>query len=168
MGRTRIAMTVVLVALVAIAAVLITARQADPGRPDADGVLKVVMEDYAFSPSALTVIATEPVTFRFVNRDEVSHHVSFGRGVVEEAGRDVGFAEDLLDGLAPQVSPATARVELDPPYVGTVVQVQGGQTVDVTVTIPADRVGEWQAGCFTGLGCHFRAGLAATLVVERP
>jgi plastocyanin len=168
MGRTRIIAAVVLIGLVVAAAVLLTARRDAPGRPGADGILEVVMEDYAFSPAELTVTAGEPVTFRFVNRDEVSHHVSFGRDVVEEGGRDVGFAEDLLAGLSPRVSPATAWVELDPPYVGDAILVQGGQTVDVSVTVPVDRVGEWQAGCFTGRGCHFRAGLAATLVVEAP
>jgi plastocyanin len=126
----------------------------------------LVMEDYAFEPSAVTVPAGVPVRFTFDNRDEVSHAVSFGRTVVQEGERVVAFEEDLFDGLTVSVTPATAQVEPEPPYDGFTALVQGGHEVTIEVTIPEARQGEWQIGCFTGLGCHYQAGLAAGLTVD--
>jgi plastocyanin len=160
------ALTVIVVALV-VATVLVVRDAVDAtGRPDREGVVEVVMQDYRIEPATLTLPAGEPVRLVFVNQDEVSHHVTFGRDVVEEDRRDVGFAEDLFAGLEPRVSPVGAQVELPPPYRGFTVLVRGGQTVTIDVTLPEDRVGTWQAGCFTARGCYYRAGLAAQIVVE--
>lgn len=163
--RTTVLVTAGLVLLVALVLVL----GDDPtveGRPGPDGVLEVVMEDYRFTPAEFFVPAGEPVSIAFVNRDHVSHHVNFGRGVVEVDGRAAAFEEDLFAGLDVQVHPTGAQVEPGPPYRGFTLLVAGGSTVTVDVTLPPDRVGSWQLGCFTGRGCHFEAGLAASLTVE--
>ena len=40
-----------------------------------------------------------------------------------------------------------------------------GETARVTVTIPADAVGEWEIGCFQDKGVHWDSGMRAILVV---
>ena len=155
-------------ALLAAVAVILLTQDAPPDevRPDQDGVLVLTMQDYRFDTSEFVLLAGEPMTLRFVNRDEVSHHISFGRGIVEENQRAVGFEEDLLAGLDLRVDPPGAHVKLSPPYRGTTVLARGGETVTIEVVVPEDRRGIWEMGCFTGQGCHYRAGLAAEVTVQ--
>jgi hypothetical protein len=159
---------IVLVAVAALIALDAFGSSGTSGaaRPDRDGVLEVVMEDYRFAPTAFAIGSEQPVTFVFDNRDEVSHDVSIGRTVAEHDGRAIGFAEDLLAGIPVQVTPRSASITPEPPYQGTTVVVPGGQRVELELIVPASRAGEWQIGCFTGRGCHYRAGLAAELLVE--
>jgi plastocyanin len=156
-----------LVGLVVLAGLVLVLADLGGTSPSTTGTeVEVVMEDYRFADSEFTVPAGEPVTFTFVNRDEVTHHVSFGRVVAHEGQRVVGFQEELLAGLDPQVTPSSALVAPTEPYTSWAAAVPGGQTVTIEVTIPEDRRGEWEIGCFTGQGCHYQAGLAATLTVE--
>lgn len=153
--------------LVIAAGVLLSGPEPpDEARPGPDGVLEITLQDYRFDNPEFVLPAGEPVTLRFVNRDEVSHHLTFGRGLVEENDRAVGFEEDLLAGLDLRVTPPGAEVEPVPPYRGTTVLARGGETVSVELTLPEDRRGTWELGCFTGRGCHYRAGLAAEVTVR--
>jgi hypothetical protein len=155
---------VVAAAILAFAYVAIGPRSV-AGEVDADGRLEVTVEGYAFDIDTWRVPVEEPFTLVVVNLDEVSHPLSFGRELVHEgAGRlPTGFAEDLLEGLDPAVAPATALTRDDDGT--TTLQVPGGRTVTMQVTLPADRAGTWEAGCFLGGGCHRVAGLDATLEV---
>jgi plastocyanin len=135
------------------------------GAIDEDGRLEIVMEDYAFETDDLTVPAGRPLTITIVNRDEVSHPLSFGRGLLEEEARPAGYAEGLLTGLDARVTPTAAVLAPEPPDRSSTVQVPGGETITIEVTLPEDRVGTWEVGCFLGRGCHYEAGLAATLTV---
>jgi plastocyanin len=168
--RTAPRWATVAAAAVAVLAVVVflTARSASGGeaRPDGAGVLEVEMADYLFVPERLVVPAGEPVSIRFVNRDEASHHVTLGREVLVERGREVGYAEDLLDGLDATVHPSNAMVELTPAGTGTAVLIPGGREVTLDVTIPEDRVGTWEVGCFTGRGAHYMTGMHVELEVE--
>ncbi|MFA9431082.1 hypothetical protein [Egicoccus sp. AB-alg2] len=155
-----IAAVVLLVALFGRGGGVVTAT------PAADGTVRMVMEERAFAPTDVTIVAGRPVTFEFVNRDVGSHMVSFGRAVVEEDQRAVGFGEDLLAGLDVDVRPSVDRMDVQPPYRGTTIMVQGGETVSVTFTVPPERRGDWQIGCFTSRGCDYRTGMAAALHVE--
>jgi hypothetical protein len=167
--RSRTTFSAGLLALLLLIAIVATVRDAGDttGRPDEDGVLTVVIEDYRLQPDDLVVTAGEPFTLTIVNRDDASHHLSFGRVIVEdEGGREAGFAEDLFAGLDPVITPEITRTEPEVAGGGTTVLVAGGRTVSIRTTLPADRIGTWEAACFTGGGCHYRAGLAATLTVE--
>ncbi len=165
-SRTRLTTVVLLLLALAVLAIVLLARQGGASTSVVDGVVEVTMEDYAFDATSLTVPVEEPVTFRLVNRDEVSHHLSFGRGLVEEGPRVLAFEDDLFAGLDPRVRPTNAVVDLAPPQDTFTVLVQGGSTVEVDVMFPADRAGAWQIGCFTGRGCHYRAGLEADLTLR--
>jgi plastocyanin len=159
--------TTLLVGAVILAALVLVFADIGGTGPLTTGTeVEVVMEDYRFVESEVRVPAGEPVTFVFVNQDEVTHSVSLGRTVTEEGGRAVGFAEDLLADLPVRTVPASALTTPQAPYTGLSVAVHGGEEVRLEVTLPESRTGTWQLGCFTGRGCHYQAGLAATLYVE--
>lgn len=167
--RSRTTLSASLLVVLLLIAIVATVRDTadETGRPDDDGVLTVVIEDYRLQPDDLVVTAGEPFTLSVVNRDDESHHLSFGRVIVEDAGgREAGFAEDLFAGLDPVITPAVTRTEPEVAGGGTTVLVGGGRTVSISATLPADRIGTWEAACFTGGGCHYRSGLFATLTVE--
>jgi hypothetical protein len=166
--RTRRITLVAVLGLGALAIVLLTVQPAvEPGRPDADGRLEVTIEGYRVDVDTWRLPAEQPITLVVVNRDEVSHPLSFGRGDIEDdLLRTVGYEEDLFAGLEPRVTPTTAIVEPRPPNEGFTVQVAPLGTTTVEVTFPTDRIGTWHAGCFLGRGCHLAAGVRATVVIE--
>lgn len=160
--------TVGLVAALAIAGlVLVVTGGTDPvAQPDDDGVLEITLRDYGFEPDEVVLPSGEQLTLRLVNLDDASHHVSFGRDVLEDDGRAVAFEEDLFDEVATRVTPVAAEASPNELHEGFAVLVPGNDTVTIEVTIPAERSGTWEIGCFTGRGCHYRSGLAGTVVVE--
>lgn len=160
--------TVGLVAALAIAGIIlvVTGGTDSAARPDDDGLLEVTLRDYGFEPDEVVLPSGEPLTLRLTNVDDASHHVSFGREVVEDGDRAVAFAEDLFAGLDPRVTPVSAESQPNEFHDGFAALVRGNETVTIEVTIPPERAGTWEIGCFTGRGCHYRTGLAGTVVVE--
>lgn len=153
---------VVLLALVVIVPRLV----GGPASPGSDGTLEIVMQDYLFEPADIVLPAGTPIRLVFVNRDDTVHHVSFGREILLDDGAEVGFAEDLLAGTGARIEPSRARTGPSDQFPTLSVGVEPGETATLTVTLPEDRVGEWQMGCFTARGCQFRTGLAGTIEVE--
>jgi hypothetical protein len=164
----RTSLLVAVAALVALVVILVGGREGDPGRPDAEGLVEVTMDQYRFEPDELFVPAESPVTLIFANRGNNVHTVALGRLVVEEDGLQFGFREDLLAGLSPTLVPQRTRVGPIGPDEPFRFYVDPGETVRLSMTIPAERVGEWEMGCFNACGAHYRAGLAGTVHVEAP
>lgn len=156
---------IAVVTLLIVAAVALLTRDMPAGEIDRDGRLEIVMHDYAFEIDEWTVPAGQSVTLVLVNRDEVSHPLTFGGELIVEDGRPVDYTNELFDGLSPRVVPASAVVASDEQHEGFTVQVPGGTTVTIEVAFPTDRVGTWGVGCFLGRGCHFNAGLTGSLHV---
>lgn len=168
MSLVRTGGLVVVVLIVGLAALLWQDDGLGAGRPDADGVVELVMEDYQFVPDQLHLPAETPLTITVVNRDENVHRVTFGRSVIIEDGEQFGFEQDLFAGLDPVVVPRRAvvgGVDHDGPLE---VSVDPGERADISVTIPEEHVGEWEMGCFNACGAHYRAGLAGRVEVEPP
>jgi len=162
--RTKFAVMLAGLGVVAVAVVLATRPGTPAGTADDDGRLEVVLEDYRFDVGTWSVPAGRPVTLVFINRDDVSHPLTFGGTLIERDGRPVGLTDELFAGLTPRVTPAAA---LQPPVEtdGFTIQIAGGSTVTIEVEFPIDRIGTWNVGCFLGRGCHLGAGLAATLEI---
>ncbi len=52
-------------------------------------------------------------------------------------------------------------------HTGFMVMSNTGSGVSfIEFTVPADRVGEWEMGCFEDDGAHYDDGMKGTLVVE--
>jgi uncharacterized cupredoxin-like copper-binding protein len=151
-----------LVALLAVAGVLLadTVRSREQPRSE----VEIVLGEYGIEPTSVAVPAGEPLTLTFTNTATAARDVGFGRDVVEQDGRPVAYAEDLLEGLEVRVDPVSARSVA--PDGARVFTVAPGRAVTLRFEVPVDRAGEWELGCFSSRGCHYVAGLHATLVVE--
>jgi hypothetical protein len=154
------------IVLLTITAVVLANVRDQAERPDRNGVLEIVLEDYTLQPSEFVLPAGEPLTLVFTNTQDFSHNIEFGRSLVEQNGRPAGFDEDLLAGIDARVTPARAWIESGAANEGVTISVAPNSTVSVGLTLPTDRVGSWQAGCFYGPGCDPRVGLAAEVTVE--
>ena len=126
--------------------------------------LDVTLRDYRFEPDPMAIAAGELVTMTFTNEDDVAHDISFGRGVEETDGRPVGYAEDLLQGVALDVDPRTALSSDALEH--TTITVAPGTTVTLRMVLPEAREGPWEVGCFQTEGCHYVAGLHGELDVR--
>ena len=167
-SRSRAPLLFLIVVLVALTAIVVGGQADDPGRPDADGLVEVTMDRYRFEPDELFLPAESPVTLSFTNLGNNVHTVALGRQVIEVDGEQFGFHEDLIADLSPTLSPQRTRVGPIGPGEPFRFAVDPGETVQLSVTIPAERVGEWEIGCFNACGAHYRAGLAGTVHVEAP
>jgi hypothetical protein len=165
-SRMPIFVVVATIVLVAVTAIILTNFRGQVERPDRDGVLEIVMEDYDLRPSEFVLPAGEPVTLVFTNAQDFNHNLTFGRSLVEQNGRPVGFEEDLLAGVDARVTPPQAWIASGADNHGVTISVAAHSTVTAELVLPTDRVGTWQAGCFIGPGCDPRVGLAAELTVE--
>lgn len=152
----------VLALIVGITAVALGRTGTAPGQPDRDGVVTIELIEHRFVPDQLELPTGEALTLVLHNRGDAAHHVSLGREVVATEGPDAGFGEDLLAGVTLRVDPSRARLTGTPV---TTIDVQPGETVTVTFTLPPERAGTWELGCFTGRGCHHRAGMHGTIEV---
>ena len=166
MPMKRTMLVLVLAVAVGLVALLVDAGEAEPGRPDAEGVVDVTMRDYRFEPDELFLPAETPLTIRIVNEDSNVHRVTFGRSVIVEDGLQFGFEEDLLADLDPVVLPRRAVVGGMDHEGPLEVSIDPGEVAEIAVTIPGERVGEWEMGCFNACGAHYRAGLAGWVHVE--
>jgi hypothetical protein len=152
----------------AIAVILAVAliAQGNPtaiGHPNRAGELEVVVAMRSFEPNHLYLPVEKPLTLTFVNQSDVTHWFSLGREVDDSTGRTTGFVEDLLADLKVRVVPARA-VATDAGH--HVFSVETGQSITVAFELPADRVGEWELGCFTAAGCYYEYGFLAPVTVE--
>lgn len=162
--------TSLVVGLVAVAAILLLVLSSrgstSPGHPDADGELDVTLAIRDFEPSHLYLPTGEPLTLRMVNESDVGHVVAFGRETVEEGGHPAAPQVDMLEGVAVTTAPGSALQPPtdDDPYTG--IRVETGEEVTVQFTLPEDRAGEWELGCFTASGCYYEIGFRADVTVE--
>lgn len=164
-SKMPIVVVAIAIVLVTIAAMILTNVRGQAERPDGDGVLEIVMEDYTLRPSEFVLPAGEPVTLVLTNTQGFAHNLEFGRSLVEQDGHPVGFEQDLLAGVDARVTPPQAWITSAADEHVTI-SVAGNSTVTAEFVLPMDRVGTWQAGCFVGPGCDPRVSLAAELTVE--
>jgi hypothetical protein len=158
---------VALVAAVAAAAALVFVLVGpdDEARPTADGTVAVAIEGTEFIPSRLVLPVDEPITLEFENRNDFIHHLAIGRTLQQtEAG--VAFAEDLLAGVDAEADPARAWLAPTEGFANVTLVLPERATVTYELTLPADRTGTWEVGCFVGRGCDAHLLEGAEVVVE--
>lgn len=105
--------------------------------------------------------ADEEYEIVFRNIGTAPHEVMIGREVDDDDGRPHGYETDLLDteevmylGDGWEIEASGLReVELEP-----------GAEVRLRVTVPREKAGEWEIGCF--LPGHYEGGMKAPLFVE--
>jgi hypothetical protein len=137
-----------------------------PTRPDRDGTVEIVVDRYRFEPDVISIPSGEPVTLRFTNENDFIYHLSFGREPLETEGVPTGFAEDLFADISARADPPRAWQGPTATVDAVTVNLYERSTSAITVTLPDDRVGSWEAGCFVGRGCAAELQEAFTIIVE--
>lgn len=164
-GRRLGLVLAVIAALVLVVTGVMLASD-DAAAPDSGGRLAFALEDYGLDPSEAVLPVGEPLVLVFVNRSDFTHHLAFAR-VAEGGGEPAAAGDaDLLLGLDAEVDPASAWIDPTPSVDHVTLDVAAGSTVTLEVTLPADRVGEWEVGCFVGARCTSPNQVAGTLRVE--
>lgn len=128
--------------------------------------IDVELAGYEISPERITITSEETVTLVLSNTSGFAHNLAVGREPVVQAGRIIGFGEDLLSESTVDTSPANALVQPADPARPTTISVEPGATVEVELQVPEALRGAWEFGCFQGSGCEAYVGVTATIVVE--
>jgi uncharacterized cupredoxin-like copper-binding protein len=146
--------------VLAVAALLLGA--CTTGTQDDTGTdrVEITMSEFAFDPDPVTLPTGREVTVALTNDGDIRHEFMAGRDPMA----DGGYMQDLFAGVDPAVTPAEAvAMDAHDAHAGFMVQVEPGETVEVTFTLPADRAGDWEIGCFEP--GHYEAGMHATFTV---
>lgn len=153
-------------AVVAVAAlVFVVVGPDDEARPGDDGVVSIAIEGTEFIPSRLVLPAGEPITIEFDNRNDFIHHLAIGR-TLEQTEVGAEFAEDLLAGVNAQADPPRAWLPPTEEFDNVTLVLPEETTVTYELTLPDDRAGTWEVGCFVGRGCDSHLLEGAEVVVE--
>ncbi|MFO7779288.1 MAG: hypothetical protein R6V28_13140 [Nitriliruptoraceae bacterium] len=160
---TRIVALVAAVAAVAVLVFVLTGP--DEARPGPDGVVSVAIEGTEFIPSRLVLPAGEPITLEFENRNDFIHHLAVGRSL-QQTEEGAEFSQDLLAGVSAEADPERAWLPPTEEFDNVTLVLPEETTVTYELTLPEDRAGTWEVGCFVGRGCDARLLESAEVVVE--
>jgi len=110
--------------------------------------------------------------------EEMAHDEEMADGEVEEMDHDEEMAEgDMehdMEGMEHDMVEtsfgALQRPEMDA-HAGLMVMfdptmIPANEVTTITFTVPEDKVGEWELGCFQEQGQHYDDGMRGTLIVE--
>ena len=161
---TRIVALVAAVAAVGVV-LFVVVGPGDEARPGPDGVVTVAIEGTEFVPSRIVLPAGEQITLEFDNRNDFIHHLAIGR-TLEQTEAGAAFAEDLLAGVNADADPARAWLPPTEDFDHVTLVLPEESTVTYELTLPEDRVGTWEVGCFVGRGCDADLIEGAEVVVE--
>jgi hypothetical protein len=153
-------------AVAVVVGTLWTVNLDGPTTPDRDGTIEIVVDRYGFEPDQIAVPSDEPVTLRFINNNDFIYHLTIGRDQLETDGVPTGFEQDLFAGTTARAEPARAWRPPTEAFDAVTINLAEQATSTITVTLPKDRVGTWEAGCFVGRGCTAELQDAFTVVVE--
>ena len=128
--------------------------------------VEIELAGYEISPDRISITAEEPVTLVLTNSSGFAHNLAVGRDPLTEAGRVVGFGEDLLAASTVRTTPAHALVRPTDTTRPMTISVEPGATVEVELTVPTELRGAWEFGCCKGSGPEARVGVSATIVIE--
>jgi len=128
--------------------------------------ITIRMTEFKFEPNTVQIKAGQEVRLTLINEGTLEHEFLVGRNAGE------GFEIDLFDRDPSRVQIADGKdyhvgSAEDIAAEGYHVEIEPGGTVVMVFTVPADKAGEWEMGCFLQEGVHFTAGMKGTLTVEK-
>lgn len=163
------------IAAILAALVLVAAGCGTAQGPEAagQGPIEITLTDFSFQPEAIRLKAGQEVTLVLTNEGQIEHEFMAGRER-EEMG---GYGHDFFEGIEIQASGEEYALETvgeaeaghgeaghGEGHMGTEVELEPGGRAVLTFTVPADKTGEWEVGCF--LPGHYEAGMKARLIIE--
>ena len=133
--------------------------------------IKIDMDDYKFVPDTVHIPAEEQVVLQFINIGTVDHEFMAGKEVNSDF---TGYNVDLFANVdvkkekgEVKKKPAVPAPE-KPRQPGVALVLLPAQSGSMSFTLPKDKTGEWEMGCFIPLGelTHYHAGMKGIVVVE--
>lgn len=99
---------------------------------------------------SLELEAGQPYTFNFVNDGTGEHEILFGQNAIElMEGSHLDYEVSLLDDVEVSISGLMGDKNFIIGVTGLIeFEVYPGQELSFTFTLPEDKVGEWEMGCF--------------------
>jgi uncharacterized cupredoxin-like copper-binding protein len=123
----------------------------------------VELGEFYFKPARLELPSGQTVTLQVINNGKVEHEPMIGREVRRHEGKVEGFEKDFFAGIEVKYTIEKGSVEREEEH-GFEVELEPGGKATLTFTIPADRRGEWEIGCF--VPGHYEAGMKGVLIVR--
>jgi uncharacterized cupredoxin-like copper-binding protein len=153
-------------------------------------------EGMNFSPDTIVLTAGQHVRIMVENHGMKNHEFMMGRNVMyAESGAPNGFEVDFFEGIEDQVQVTLGESsslmidgetvmmgeggeegmdgmemgEEEAMHMGWMLEspMGSGMTV-IEFTVPEDRVGEWEMGCFEDNGTHYDDGMRGKVIIVEP
>ncbi|GBD08047.1 hypothetical protein HRbin22_00276 [Candidatus Thermoflexus japonica] len=136
--------------------------------------VQIAMSEYQFEPNVVRVKAGQEVRLTLVNKGKEAHELMVGRNVVTHEGRPAGFAQDFFEGISVRAERGGKPIDLkelmeeeEEGAHGFMVALEPGEEpVTLIFTVPSDKVGEWEMGCFENDGSHWQLGMQGKWIVQ--
>ncbi len=142
--------------------------------PTPSGQITIKMSEYKFEPSSIQLKAGQQVKITIENVGEKDHELMIGRKVKQEGGHPAGYEENFFKGIEVKaeregkaIDPMSLVEEEEHDAGFMVVLHKGDKPVTISFTVPADKVGEWEMGCFEDDGQHYNEGMKGKLTVTQ-
>ncbi len=142
--------------------------------PTPSGEITIKMSEYKFEPSSIQLKAGQQVKITFQNTGEKDHEFMVGRKLKQEGGHPAGYEENFFKGIdvkaereGKAIDPMSLVEEEEHDFGFMVALPSGDKPVTISFTVPADKVGEWEMGCFEDDGQHYNEGMKGKLTVTQ-
>lgn len=160
--------------IAAVIALAACAPSGGGGAPTPSGQITLKLSEYKFEPSSIQLKAGQQVKLTIENVGQKDHELMIGRKLKQEGGHPAGYEENFFKGIqvtaereGKPIDPMSLVEEEEREFGFMVVLEAGDKPVTISFTVPADKVGEWEMGCFEDDGQHYNEGMKGKLTVTQ-
>ncbi|RMF81659.1 MAG: hypothetical protein D6737_04315 [Chloroflexi bacterium] len=171
MKRFAFVMIVAAIAALLVGIWMVNAQEVEEEGEEDVTVLDISLAEFSFTlegqeaNEAIVLQAGQRYKFEFENNGTVMHEVAFGTDVRTEDDLAVGFDTNIFENVEADIEGEMngADFEVEVPGIFEM-EINPGQKLELSLTIPEDLVGEWELACF--VPGHYEAGMVAPLIIE--
>ena len=129
--------------------------------PASARTIQVGLSEFKFDPPELRLKAGETIKLVVRNTGALEHEFMIGRNLSQHGGA-MAYGHDFMRGMRmdTHITGGTFGTEEH----GEMMRISPGGTGQITMTVPVDRKGEWEMGCF--LPGHYEAGMKGPVIVD--